>query len=584
MTNSPLLESPLRELALWDWPAWLMTAPVVLPLIGALIYALVGWRGSTRWVGVVSAACVLAAAITIAVGVTASGPQVSFFGLLRVDALSAFLLIVIGTVALISAVATPNHLAVEVEAGRADERDCRRMVMLVQVFLALMAVAVLAAGLGVVWVAIEATTIVTAFLVGQRRDRAAVEAAWKYVVICSTGIALALLGTFLLNFAAQHTASPSPGLDWVDLVAAAPHLDPGVTRIAVALLIVGFGTKAGLAPLHAWLPDAYSQAPAPVSALMSGVLVSVAFYAVLRVKVIADAALGPEFTRALLVVLALASLILAASLLLGQRDYQRMLAYSSIENMGLVALGAAIGSPLAIAAVLLHLFGHGLVKSSLFVGAGRILQVTGSSRIDRVRGLAAREPLLAGCFGFAVLAIIAFPPFALFASELGIARAGFAAGMGWQLATALLLVLVIAASLVNHTSRMLLGTPVAAVAAPSQAAASKETVVDAAGLEAVDLAPIPAAGPFSSPPVAVRMLPARSAVVPAVAVASPIPAVVPIAIQVPGPTVADAHRSRPGAEIYAMGGALLTCAVLGLTLGPLGPLLAQATAIITRTP
>jgi len=156
--------------------------------------------------------------------------------------------------------------------------------------------------------------------------------------------------------------------------------------------------------------------------------------------------------------------------------------------------------------------------------------------------------------------------------------------MGWQLATALLLVLVIAASLVNHTSRMLLGTPVAAVAAPSQAAASKETVVDAAGLEAVDLAPIPAAGPFSSPPVAVRMLPARSAVVPAVAVASPIPAVVPIAIEVPGPTVADAHRSRPGAEIYAMGGALLTCAVLGLTLGPLGPLLAQATAIITRTP
>jgi hydrogenase-4 component F len=574
MTISPLLasrlwESPLWDSRLWEWPVWLMPAPVVLPLIGALIYAVLGWRASTRWVGVVSAAGVLAAAIAIAAGVTSSGPQVAFFSLLRVDALSAFLLIVIGTVALISAVATPGYLAVEIDAGRADHRDCRHMVMLVQVFLALMALAVLAAGLGVLWVAIEATTIVTAFLVGQGRGRAAVEAAWKYVVICSTGIALALLGTFLLNFAAQHTSSPAPGLDWVDLVAAAPHLDPGVTRIAVALLIVGFGTKAGLAPLHAWLPDAYSQAPAPVTALMSGVLVSVAFYAVLRVKVIADAALGPEFTRALLVVLALASLILAASLLLGQRDYERMLAYSSIENMGLVALGAAIGSPLAIAAVLLHLFGHGLVKSSLFLGAGRILQVTGTSRIDGVRGLAAREPLLAGCFGFAVLAIIAFPPFALFASELGMARAGFAAGMAWQMAAALMLVLVIAAALVNHTSRMLLGAPVAPSLEQGERQGEQQGEERGAAIETAapeELQP-EGIGPAVGASVGLSV------------------AVVPVVVETAtGATSAAVRRSRPGAEIYAMGGALLTCAVLGLTLGPLGPLLAQATAIVTRTP
>ena len=190
----------------------------------------------------------------------------------------------------------------------------------------------------------------------------------------------------------------------------------------MVLLVIGFGTKAGLAPLHAWLPDAHSQAPAPVSALMSGVLISVAFYAILRVKVIADAALGPDFARALLLVLSLASMALAASLLLAQRDYKRMLAYSSIENMGLLALGAAIGGPLAVAAVLLHILGHGLAKSVLFLGAGRVLQLTGTSRIDHVRGLAARDPVLAGCLGFGVLAIIGFPPFSLFASELGIAR------------------------------------------------------------------------------------------------------------------------------------------------------------------
>src|SRR5450756_1099392 len=191
--------------------------------------------------------------------------------------------------------------------------------------------------------------------------------------------------------------------------------------MAVALLIIGFGTKAGLAPLHAWLPDAHGQAPAPVSALMSGVLLSVAFYAILRVKAIADPALGTGYCRSLLAVLALASLALAASLLIGQRDYKRMLSYSSMEHMGLLALGAAAGSAAAIAAVLLHMLGHGLVKGSLFVSAGRILQVTRTHQIDDVRGLAARMPLLAGCVGFGVLALIGFPPFSLFASEVGIA-------------------------------------------------------------------------------------------------------------------------------------------------------------------
>ncbi|WIV60881.1 proton-conducting transporter transmembrane domain-containing protein [Amycolatopsis nalaikhensis] len=437
--------------------AW-MLAPVIVPLLGAAVYLLAGWRSATRWVSAGSSALVLAAAITTAATTSASGPRTALAGLIRVDALSAFMLIVIGAVALLATAATPAYLLAEIDAGRATVRTAARHSVLVQVFLAAMALAVLAANLGVLWVAVEATTIVTAFLVGQRRTRPAIEAAWKYVVICSTGIALALLGTFLLNFAAQH-APGAPGLDLAALTRSAHDLDPGVTRLAVVLLVVGFGTKAGLAPLHAWLPDAHSQAPAPVSALMSGVLLSVAFYAILRVKVIADAALGTGFTRAVLIVMALASLAVAASLLLAQRDYKRMLAYSSIEHLGLVALGAAVGSPLALAAALLHVLGHGLAKSVLFLSAGRILQTTGTSHIDGVRGLAARQPVLAGCLGFGVLALIGLPPFSLFASEFGIARAGFAAGLGWVTAAALILVLVIAAALIGHTSRMLLGAP-----------------------------------------------------------------------------------------------------------------------------
>ena len=443
-------------------------APVAVPALGSAVYAASGWRRATVWVGTGSAVLMLGAAVVLATRVlghgltgpgTAGSGRLAAPGLLLVDPLSAFMLIVIGAVAVLTALATPAYLTAEITAGRASPRTAARHNILVQAFLAAMALAVLAADLGVLWVAVEATTIVTAFLVGQRRGRTGVEAAWKYVVICSAGIAIALLGIVLLNYASQRTGTGA-GLTWVGLTGAAAQLDPGVTRIAVVLLIVGFGTKAGLAPLHAWLPDAHSQAPAPVSALMSGVLLAVAFYTILRVKVIADIALGTGFTRTLLLAASLATLVVAASLLLAQRDYKRMLAYSSIEHMGLLALGAAAGGSAASAAILLHMLGHGLAKSVLFLGAGRLLQTTGTSRIDQVRGLAGSQPVLAGCLGIGVLALIGLPPFSIFASELGIARAGFSSGspaVGWATALALLIVVVIAAALIAHTSTMLLG-------------------------------------------------------------------------------------------------------------------------------
>ncbi len=269
----------------------LATAPIVIPVLGAAVYALAGWRRATAAVATVSAVLSLLAVLLATGRVVATGPLL-VAGLLRVDAVGAFMLLVITAIAVLVAVATPAHLAAELDARRIGPRTATWHAVLVQAFLAAMALAVTAADLGVLWVAVEATTIITAFLVGQRRTRAAVEAAWKYVVICSAGIALALLGIVVLDHASAHSGTGA-GLDLAALADAAPQLDPGVTRIAVVLLIVGFGTKAGLAPLHAWLPDAHSQAPAPVSALMSGVLLSVAFYAVLRVKVIADGALGP---------------------------------------------------------------------------------------------------------------------------------------------------------------------------------------------------------------------------------------------------------------------------------------------------
>ena len=259
-----------------------------------------------------------------------------------------------------------------------------------------MTLTLLADNLGVLWVGIEGTTIATAFLVGHHGGRAAVEAAWKYVVLGSVGIAIAFLGLVLLYAATQ--ASGHPTLSWTTLMAHPDLVDPGLGRLALALAVLGLATKAGLAPMHSWLPDAHSQAPAQVSALMSGVLLSVAFYAILRLQAISDLALGPELMRVMLVGGGLLSLAVAAALMVAQRDYKRLLAYSSTEHMGILALGAGIGGPLALAAVLLHMLGHGLAKATLFVVAGRILADRGSARIDHVHGLLATRPALAWPF------------------------------------------------------------------------------------------------------------------------------------------------------------------------------------------
>lgn len=452
-------------------PAFLLLAPIGLPLAAALLYAVSGWRHrTTAWAGVATTALLAVDAVDLAYSVTCRGPVDTADGLLRADALSAWMLLGIAAVALLACWASPAYLAAgHVSAGRA-----RWYGILLNLFIAAMAAAVLAGNLGILWVAIEATTIVTAFLVAHQRTRTALEAAWKYVVICSAAIAIAFFGLVLLYYAARHAGlDGQQALDWVSLTRRAHRLDPAVIRIAVGLAVIGFGAKAGLIPLHAWLPDAHSQAPAPVSALMSGVLLPVAFYAVLRVKAVADPALGRGYLRTLLLVVALATLALAALLLVGQRDYKRMLAYSSMEHMGLIAVAAAIGTRLAIVALLLHMAGHGLAKTVAFLSSGHILHRHAGSRITDVRALATRMPLLAGLFGLAVLALLGFPPAAIFASELGIAHAGATAGLTWATAAAFALVAVAFIAITAHTGRMLLGPPGAtADADPSDAPAT----------------------------------------------------------------------------------------------------------------
>ena len=433
----------------------LLLLPMLAPALAAAAAGLLGWRPVTGRLIVGSAAvqglcgAVLAARTVNGQAVTGLG------GLLRADALSAFMLLVVATVGTLATASVPGYLAQEQAEGRGSAPARRMFAVLLPGFLATMALAVLADDLGVLWVAVEATTVVTAFLVGHTRTRQALEATWKYVVLGSAGIATAFLGTVLVYLAAVHAGHPT--LSWAVLSRPGAGLDPGVMRVAIGLVFVGFGTKAGLAPMHAWLPDAHSQAPAAVSALMSGVLTSVSLYALLRYLPVASSAVGPGLPRTLLVAGALLSLAVAAAMLLAQRDLKRMLAYSTVENMGLLALGAATGSRLAIGAVLLHVLGHGLAKSSLFLTSGRIHHAEHTTRIGAVRSLLARRPGLGAVWGAGLVALVGLPPSSLFLSEVVILGAAVAGGLGWVALTAGVLLLIAYVAVARHGTGMLLG-------------------------------------------------------------------------------------------------------------------------------
>jgi hydrogenase-4 component F len=435
----------------------LMVVPVAAPLLAALCGLVAGWRRIAGWANVAASVAILAAGVGLGVRV-GPGRLIADDHLLRADALTAVMLIVTGAVGTLATWASIDYIDSELADGSTTPAAARQYTVLISAFLAAMALAVLADNLGVIWVAVEATTVATAFLVGHRRTRESLEATWKYVVICSFGITLAFLGTVLMYFASVHAGSnPADALDLDTLTAHAGHMNPAVARLAVGFLLIGFGTKAGLVPFHTWLADAHSQAPAPVSALMSGVLLSVAFSVILRVRIVADAALGPTYMRVGLLIVGLATLLVAVSLMVAQHDFKRLLAYSSLEQMGLIAVAAAAGTPLALAGLLLLIAGHGIAKAILFLTAGQLQHAHHSSSIADVTGVLARSKLLGTAFAVGLLGLLGLPPFALFPAELSIARGMADADLAVPFAGALILLLVAFASIARHGTHMLLG-------------------------------------------------------------------------------------------------------------------------------
>ncbi|MDD3350437.1 MAG: proton-conducting transporter membrane subunit, partial [Eubacteriales bacterium] len=282
--------------------------------------------------------------------------------------------------------------------------------------------------MGVFWIAIEATTLASAFLVGFQNDKHSLEAAWKYIIICSVGIAIALLGIILLHLSSIDVLTDGAYLDWTALYDRAGELKTSITRLAFLFILIGFGTKAGLAPMHTWLPDAHSQAPSPISALLSGVLLNSAMYGIIRTVSIVNKNTGSNhYTGRLLIAAGLLSILTAAVFILTQKDYKRLLAYSSIEHMGLIALAVGLFTPLSVLGGLLHMINHSFTKSMLFLSSGTILQKFGTKKIKRITGIVKVLPITGTAFFLGLFAIAGVPPFSVFTSELCIIMSLFEA-------------------------------------------------------------------------------------------------------------------------------------------------------------
>jgi hydrogenase-4 component F len=394
---------------------------LLIPLIAAAVLgALPGYRLTARLNVLATLATFLSSLLLFALP-TASGDY------LIVDDLNKVFIVLTTFVAFTTSVFSASYIGHEIETGKLKAGNVRVYHAMYQMLMFAMNLALTANNIGLMWVAIELATLTTVLMVGLYRTHEALEAAWKYFILGSVGIALALFGTILVYMAARPVIGEGlSAMVWTVLVQHAANFDPDLLNLAFIFLLLGYGTKVGLAPLHAWLPDAHAEGPTPISAVLSGLLLNVALYALLRFKMLlalnpASIAPGP-----LMVIMGLISCIFAAFMLYRRRDIKRMFAYSSIEHMGIIVFAFGMGGPLANFAGLLHMTMHSLTKSAIFFAVGHIAQVKGTQKIADIGGLTATNPVLGWGLVLGVVAIAGLPPLGIFMSEFLVVSSTFA--------------------------------------------------------------------------------------------------------------------------------------------------------------
>ncbi|MFA6282227.1 MAG: hydrogenase 4 subunit F [Candidatus Omnitrophota bacterium] len=393
----------------------------------------------------------------------------AIFNFFYVDALSMLFLVTISVVSFAAALFSIDYVAKDVEAGAISERKARSYYLLFNLFSLSMFFVPVVNNLGMVWVGIELTTLASAFLVGFYNSKASLEAAWKYIIICSVGIILALFGTIIFYYTAS-THAGIRSLNWTDIVAQAKSLNINIVKVAFLFILVGYGTKAGLAPMHTWLPDAHSQAISPVSAMLSGVLLKTAIYAILRFMVITNICVGTQYSAKLFILFGLLSLAIACGFLLVQKHIKRFFAYSSIEHIGIIILGFGLGSYLALYGAFLHIFNHAVTKSIMFFGSGLVVKRYKKDNMRSIRGVISAMPFTGFMLILGMFAVAGMPPFSIFFSEIFIAIGGFIKGSYLVTGLYLFFITIIFCAIIFHLCRVLFGKR------PQEMPVAKETL------------------------------------------------------------------------------------------------------------
>ncbi len=392
---------------------------LTLPVAGAALLGLIGADRRAPEVNALLSLGTFLAACALTVRVIRHGDlllgQEQFF----IDPFNVFLVTLTAFVGLTTALFSRPYMRVELEHGRLTPGRLRLYHSMYQLFMFTMLLALTTNNMGLMWVAMEGATLSTVLLVTLYRTPGSLEAGWKYFILCGVGIAQALFGTILLYVAAGKVlgAQGMTALLWTHLDAVKTQLEPTVLALAFVFLLIGYGTKVGLVPLHSWLPDAHAEGPTPISAVLSGLLLNVALYAVVRSKVLVEGSLHSQLPSMMLMGFGLLSVVLASLLLWRQRDIKRLFAYSSIEHMGIATFAFGMGGAIANFAALLHMTVHSLTKSSIFFTAGHAAQKTGTQAMERIRGLITLSPTVGWGLMLGSLAILGVPPFGVFTSE-----------------------------------------------------------------------------------------------------------------------------------------------------------------------
>lgn len=433
-------------------------AVLLIPVLTALLCYSVKNRKAVEYINLFGAFLLTGFSVPPIIA-TLSSPIFSLGSVLYMDALSSYIMAIVVLISLVTAIYSVDYMGQEIGNGIITIKDLRHYYALMHLFIFTMLLTTVSNNLAVFWIAIEGTTLVSALLVGFYKNKQSIEAAWKYIILCTVGITFALLGIFIAYYASVSVMGGKGTLNWTELRDIADRLNPSTMKLAFIFILVGYGTKAGFAPVHNWLPDAHSQAPTPISALLSGILLKCSFIGIIRFIIIVNRSTGDAYTSQLMLIFGLLSMGIATAFILLQTNYKRLLAYHSIEHIGIIATGVGIGGFWGVYGSLLHIFNHAIVKTLLFFTTGQVRLRYHSTKIEKVKGAMTLMPVAGTIMLLAALAIAGTPPFNIFLSEFIIIKAAADYGKWTTLALFIVFAAIIFGGVLHHFGGMAFGKP-----------------------------------------------------------------------------------------------------------------------------